>query len=249
MAGFGDAAELAAEAGLDGIEISGAHRYLVGQFFDPELNRRDDEWAERSASWLAVVRAVRAAAPGLCARRAPVRRLRAVRGRWPRSLRRAGSTTWSIALGESPSYSARSLIVPPPLAEATSWRRPAAVRVGPPLIATSRIVDVKTKPSGCSPAAADALGMTRALIADPDCRPRPASRPLRRSPAASAARRASPTTTRTTRSAASITPRTGRELHLASTRRTRAPGRSSSSAAGPPAWRPPRAARAGTRSS
>ena len=65
VAGFGESAVRAAEGGLDGVEISAAHRYLVAQFFDPELNRRDDEWAEPSRFLLEVVRAVRAAAPDL----------------------------------------------------------------------------------------------------------------------------------------------------------------------------------------
>src|SRR4029077_5302100 len=39
VAGYGRAAELAAEGGLDGIEISAAHRYLIEQFFDSALNR------------------------------------------------------------------------------------------------------------------------------------------------------------------------------------------------------------------
>ena len=65
VAGFAASAELAAEGGLDGVEISAAHRYLVAQFFDPELNLRDDEWGEPSRFLLEVVRAVRAAAPAL----------------------------------------------------------------------------------------------------------------------------------------------------------------------------------------
>ena len=63
--GYGRAAANVAAAGLDGIEVSGAHNYLVAQFFTPELNRREDEWAEPSRFLLAVLAAVRAAAPGL----------------------------------------------------------------------------------------------------------------------------------------------------------------------------------------
>ena len=46
LAGYQRSAELAAAAGLDGVEISAAHNYLIAQFFTPALNRRDDEWAE-----------------------------------------------------------------------------------------------------------------------------------------------------------------------------------------------------------
>ena len=75
VAGFGASARNAADAGLDGVEISAAHRYLVAQFFDPELNLRDDEWAEPSRFLLAVIAAVREAAPGIVRRGSPLRRL------------------------------------------------------------------------------------------------------------------------------------------------------------------------------
>ena len=66
VAGYARAAELAAEGGLDGVEISAAHRYLIEQFFDPALNRRDDAWRDGSRFLHDVLRAVRRAAPGLC---------------------------------------------------------------------------------------------------------------------------------------------------------------------------------------
>ena len=59
MAGYARAAGLASEAGLDGVEISAAHGYLLAQFFIPELNRRTDAWAEPAALLLAVLQAVR----------------------------------------------------------------------------------------------------------------------------------------------------------------------------------------------
>ena len=49
VAGYARAAELAAAGGLDGVEISAAHRYLIEQFFTPELNSRDDEWRDGEA--------------------------------------------------------------------------------------------------------------------------------------------------------------------------------------------------------
>ena len=167
IAGFGDAARIAAEGGLDGVEISGAHRYLVAQFFDPELNRRDDEWAEPSRFLLAVVRAVRAAAPALCvgvrlsADSEPARTIA--------PLLRGEVDYLSIALGESPSYLGSTLIVPPPpLGEGLIAAHTAPFRIGLPLIAASRVVDVREAESVVASGAADALGMTRALITDPD---------------------------------------------------------------------------------
>ena len=167
MAGFAASASLAAEGGLDGIEISAAHRYLVAQFFDPELNLRDDEWGEPSRFLLDVVRAVRAAVPTLAvgvrmsADSLPAQRVAPLL---------AGEVDYlSLALGESPSYLGSTLIVPPPpLRESLIEEHLDPFRVGLPLIATSRVIDPVEAGRIVGAGAADAVGMTRALIADPD---------------------------------------------------------------------------------
>ena len=48
VAGYARAAMLAAEGGLDGVELSAAHNYLIAQFFTPALNRRVDQWRFRA---------------------------------------------------------------------------------------------------------------------------------------------------------------------------------------------------------
>lgn len=41
---FGEATCRAIEAGFDGVELHGAHGFLIQNFFSPLFNRRDDEW-------------------------------------------------------------------------------------------------------------------------------------------------------------------------------------------------------------
>jgi NADPH-dependent 2,4-dienoyl-CoA reductase/sulfur reductase-like enzyme len=71
VARFAEAADRAARAGFDLVEVHGAHGYLVGQFLSPYANRRTDEYggdAERRMRFpLEVVGAVREALAGRAA--------------------------------------------------------------------------------------------------------------------------------------------------------------------------------------
>ena len=168
VAGFALGAELAAEGGLDGVEVSAAHRYLIEQLFDPVLNRREDAWSDGSAFLRAVLRAIRAAAPSLAL---GVR----VSGDSPYGRPIAevavseGVDYVSVALGESSSYLGSVGIVPPaPVPDAVIGEHASAFRLGPPVVATSRIVDPERGEALLDAGVADAVGMTRALIADPE---------------------------------------------------------------------------------
>lgn len=167
VAGFARAAELAAAAGLDGVELSAAHGYLAAQFFTPELNRRDDDWAEGARFLLAVVEAVRAAASGLALGVRLSADSPAARAVAPLL---AGRVDYlSVALGDSSSYRGSTGIVPPPPVAENAIAEPAgAFRVGPPLVGTSRVVDPVEADRLVGEGRLDAVGMTRALITDPD---------------------------------------------------------------------------------
>jgi 2,4-dienoyl-CoA reductase-like NADH-dependent reductase (Old Yellow Enzyme family)/thioredoxin reductase len=165
--GYGRAAGLAAEGGLDGVEVSGAHRYLVEQFFDPELNRRDDGW-DGPRLLTEILRAVRAAAPGLCVGV----RLSADSARAAAMARVAeaeGVDYVSLALGDSSTYlGSVGVVPPPPITGEAIVQAAKGVPARPPRILNCRLVDVEEADRLVGAGLADAVGMTRALIADPE---------------------------------------------------------------------------------
>lgn len=68
---FARAAAIADKAGFDGVQIHGAHGYLVSQFLSPHHNQRTDDWGgspeKRMRFVLAVYRAIREVTrPGFC---------------------------------------------------------------------------------------------------------------------------------------------------------------------------------------
>jgi len=78
----------------------------------------------------------------------------------------------SAALGHSASYRGSTYIVPPPPEPLDAIAEPVAVLrdaiPGVPLIATTRVVDLASADRLVAAGTTDAVGMTRALIADPE---------------------------------------------------------------------------------
>jgi 2,4-dienoyl-CoA reductase-like NADH-dependent reductase (Old Yellow Enzyme family)/NADPH-dependent 2,4-dienoyl-CoA reductase/sulfur reductase-like enzyme len=167
VASYGRCAALAADGGLDGIEVTGAHGYLLEQFFDPDLNDRDDRYGGPAAFVNEVLAAVRAAAPELAL---GIRLSADSVAALAIAPRLAGMVDYlHLAIGNSATFVGSTGIAPPPptprnaVAELTE-----PFRLGVPVLATTRIVDPADADALIARGAADAVGMTRALITDPE---------------------------------------------------------------------------------
>lgn len=57
---FVTAARLSKEVGFDGIQIHGAHGYLISQFLSPRHNQRDDKWQDGQLFLVTIYRRIRA---------------------------------------------------------------------------------------------------------------------------------------------------------------------------------------------
>jgi 2,4-dienoyl-CoA reductase-like NADH-dependent reductase (Old Yellow Enzyme family) len=184
IAGYATAARLAGEGGVDGLELSMSHGYLPGQFLSPLSNRRGDDFdgslQARMRFSVEVLQAVRAAVgPALAigARLSAdelipgglgVADCAEIAGR----LHADGLVDFvSLVLGHSAHPAASTWIAPPPPAPpAAIAPAAAAIRGAVPsltLLATTRVVTLAQAERLIDDGTADLVGMTRALIADP----------------------------------------------------------------------------------
>ena len=184
--GFATSARHAREGGADGVEVSAAHGYLLSQFTASATNRRDDEYngpglSDRLRFTREVLAAVREAIGdemALCVRLSAdehypgglgVEECAAVAGELAAD--RVVDVV-SVALGYSGAYAGSSWIAPPPpappnaIAEPATRMREAVADL--PLIATTRIADLDAAEEIVFSGIADLVGMTRAMIADPE---------------------------------------------------------------------------------
>jgi 2,4-dienoyl-CoA reductase-like NADH-dependent reductase (Old Yellow Enzyme family) len=182
--GYALAARHAQAGGLDGIEISMAHGYLLAQFFSPVTNRRTDAYGGDLEARLLLAREV------LGAVREAVGTELAVGVRLSadevgadllgedqcREVAEALTSETeldfvSLALGNSSTYAASTWIAPPPpAAENVIFEHAGVIRAAlrpTPTLLTTRIVDLEDAEQAIASGAAELVGMTRALIADP----------------------------------------------------------------------------------
>jgi 2,4-dienoyl-CoA reductase-like NADH-dependent reductase (Old Yellow Enzyme family) len=185
IAGYGIAAGHAADGGLDGLEVSMSHGYLPAQFLSPLSNRRTDGYAGSLAARLRfaleVLGAVRAAVGDRLAvgarlsadELAPGGLSAADCAEIAGAVCASGTIDFvSIVLGHSAFPAASTWIAPPPpvAADAIASRADGirAAIGAVPLLATTRVVELVAAERIVAGGTADLVGMTRALIADPE---------------------------------------------------------------------------------
>src|SRR6267378_425656 len=182
---FGEAARRCREGGLDGIELSMAHNHLIDQFWSPLFNQRLDDYGgsldNRMRFGLEVLRETRRRVGrdfvvgarisgdeftrrGLTAHdMATIARRLAASGMVDfLSIIGGGAHTYSLQAAAVPNMSF-STAVYVPLAAAIKEAAP-----GMPILHASRIVEPVEADKTAAAGHVDVVGMTRALIADPD---------------------------------------------------------------------------------
>ena len=182
IAGYADAARRMQKAGLDGVEIVASHGYLPAQFLNAHVNRREDghggDLTGRARFLLEVIGAVREACGdgfvmGLRingeehdAAGVDAEEVLEVIGRAA-----PGLDYISVAAGTSATIAGAVHIVPPMFFEPGypapfSARVKAAVNL--PVIVTGRLNQPQDAEAVLARGEADACGMTRAMICDPE---------------------------------------------------------------------------------
>lgn len=181
---FVDAAVRMEQASLNGVEIVGSHTYLPAQFWSPNVNHRDDEFGgsleERCRFTTEIVDRIRertgdefAVGLRLSAEEQSQEGLS-----FDETLpiirqidRKSDLDYWSVVVGSSSTQKGCSYIVPPATESEAITRSPGAVisqTVEGQTIVTSRINTPEKAVHMIDETGADVVGMTRALIADPD---------------------------------------------------------------------------------
>ncbi|MBI1386110.1 MAG: NAD(P)-binding protein [Rhizobiales bacterium] len=180
--GYGDAARRLAQAGADGVEIVASHGYLLAQFLNPNVNRRNDAYGGNIANRLRLTREILAA----CRRQLPPDRIIGLRlsvddrdlgGCDAASAREvccslAPDIDYLSLVAGTASTQAGAIHIVPPMSHGAGYlaQDAAAIRgaTGKPVILTGRINQPQEAERLIASGAADLCGMTRAMICDAD---------------------------------------------------------------------------------
>lgn len=180
--GFKTAAGNLVQAGFDGVELHGAHGYLISQFLSPLSNRRDDRWGgsleNRCRFAVELIRGLREVVPDsfVVGIKLPVHEY--IEGGL--TIEDAEEIAAHLSEVAPPDYfgtgqgnfsPSLEKHVPdlhfPDLPFIDLARRVRAAANGVPVMAISKIPDVDAADKVISDGSADLVGMTRALLADP----------------------------------------------------------------------------------
>lgn len=182
VAGYGATARRVAEAGADGVEIVASHGYLPAQFLSPMVNRRDDAYGGDPERRLRFLREIIAAA------RAEISQDMALGLRISGGERHEGGLSEEDALAAiaalAPSLDYVSIVagssataggavhIVPPMSVEHAYLAPfgerAKAAVDIPVVVTGRINQPQQAEAMLTEGRADLVGMTRAMICDPE---------------------------------------------------------------------------------
>ncbi len=179
ISAFVRCAELAREAGYDGVEVMGSEGYLINQFIAARTNRRDDEWggsyANRIRFALEIVRRSRAALgpDSIIIYRLSMLDLVDGGSSWAevvelaQGIEAAGATIINTGIGwhEARIPTIATMVPRAAFAWVTERLRP---HVQLPLVATNRINDPAVAEAILARGGASMVSMARPLLADPD---------------------------------------------------------------------------------
>jgi len=177
---FVGAALRAQKAGADGIEIHGAHGYIVSHFLSPVTNLRKDQYGGSAEGRTRIAREIIAKIKELAGEDFVVGiRINGndfVKGgitsetaaQQAKFLERAGADYISVSGGFYGSYPATILPMGEPPGIFTSLAAKVKETVDVPIITVGRINDPRLAEQVLREGKADLVGMTRALVADPE---------------------------------------------------------------------------------